>query len=151
MPRWISITVVLVLVLLTGATRVSAADAVASRGPASPVRTLRYDGPGQGPDYPAAVAVAPDGRRVYVAGSAYGGPPVGDDYTTTAYRPDRRRVWRRSYNGPDSNIDQALDVAVSPNGETVFVTGYSFGGPATTNDATTVAYEKATRDELWAP
>jgi hypothetical protein len=112
-------------------------------------RALRYDGPGHGPDYPTAIAVAADGSRFFVAGSAYAGATSGDDYTVIAYGPTGRRLWLQSYNGPDSNIDQALGVATTSDGSRVFVTGYSFGGPTTTNDATTIAYDGVTGDFLW--
>jgi hypothetical protein len=148
--RWQWGTAALTVMILMGSTPVWATSRSWARHDSmSPARVLRYDGPGSGPDYPAAVAVAGDGARFFVAGSAYGGPTNGDDYATIAYGPKGRRLWLRSYNGPDSNIDQALDVAVAPGGGMVFVTGYSFGGPATTNDATTIAYDAADGDVLW--
>lgn len=118
-------------------------------GPTGPARVLRFDGPGGGQDYSTAIAVAGDGSRFFVSGYAYGGLARGDDYTTIAYGPRGHRLWTASYNGPDSNIDEALGVAVTPDGDAVFVTGYSFGGPSTTNDATTIAYDGATGAELW--
>lgn len=111
-------------------------------------RVLRLAGEGGGPDYAVDVAAGPGGWA-FVTGSAYGGIDGGDDYLTVAYDPLGREAWVEAYDGPDSNIDQAAAVAVDPGGTRTFVTGYSFGGPATTNDVATVAYDAVTGQELW--
>lgn len=120
-----------------------------SDGPARRAAVLRYEGPGGGPDYSTDIAVAPSGHGFFVTGYAYSGAQHGDDYTTIAYGAKGRQLWLRSYDGPDANIDQALALAVAGDGGAVFVTGYSFGGPATTNDATTVAYGAGSGEPLW--
>jgi PQQ-like domain len=113
-------------------------------------RPVRFDGPGQGADVATDVAVAPDGRRVFVTGEAFSGLEAGEDFTTVAYDPAGRELWAAAYDGPDGNIDQANAVAVDPAGESVYVTGSSFGGQVTLTDLATVAYDAATGEERWA-
>jgi PQQ-like domain len=150
LSRWLLGAVAILSAVATGMPRASSlAPASGQVGTARPVFVLRYDGPGEGPDYSTAVAAADEAGGLFVAGSTYGGPIRGDDYTTLAYSPGGTSRWLASYNGPDSNIDQALDLALAPGGGAVYVTGYSFGGPSTTNDATTIAYDGITGDRLW--
>jgi hypothetical protein len=113
-------------------------------------RPVRFDGPGQGADVATDVAVAPDGRRVFVTGAAFGGLEVGEDYTTVAYDPTGRQLWTAAYDGPEGSIDQANAVAVDPTGSAVYVTGSSFGGSETSTDLATVAYDARTGAEVWA-
>jgi len=104
--------------------------------------TRQYDGGGF--DDAAAVAVSPDGSRLYVTGTSYGGP-VGDadaDYATIAYNAvSGARLWARRYNGPGNSRDVAQAMAVSPAG-TVLVTGYSLGVTSRA-DYATIAYKPA--------
>jgi hypothetical protein len=137
-----------VVSVLVGGLPPAVAGSSTTEGPSRPAFVLRYQGPGGGPDYSTAVATD-QGGDLFVTGSAYGGPTRGDDYTTLAYGPTGERRWKATYNGPDSNIDDALDLAVAPGGGAVFVTGYSFGGPSTTNDATTIAYDGGNGHQLW--
>ena len=57
------------------------------------------------------------------------------------------RLWVKRYNGPANGDDYADAVAVSPDGQTVFVTGHS-QGTASVGFAT-VAYNAATGAQLW--
>jgi hypothetical protein len=50
------------------------------------------------------------------------------------------RLWVRRYNGPGNRDDEAFSLAVSPRGTQMFVTGFSYVGPATGYDSATVAY-----------
>jgi len=87
----------------------------------------RHDGTGGNAQ---AVAVDPAGRRVFVTGYSPG-PGSGTDYVTIAYNAATgARLWLSRYDGPVSSNDYGYDVAVSPNGSKVFVTGSSHGGPA---------------------
>lgn len=56
--------------------------------------------------------------------------------------------WVARYGGPDDNFDGATEVAVSPDGDTVYVTGDS-NGPATGTDFATLAYDADDGTTLW--
>jgi WD40 repeat protein len=100
----------------------------------------RYNGPGNGYDAAASVAVSPRGGRVFVTG--YSNGAAG----TVAYSAATgARLWARRYNGHQGAA--ATSVAVSPTGKTVFVTGYSNGAG---REYATVAYSAATGARLWA-
>ena len=110
--------------------------------------TKRYDGPANGVDGPNAIAVSPDGRRVFVTGGS-DGSGTGSDYATVAYRAGTgARLWTRRYDGPANSVDYAVAIAVSPDGTKLFVTGGS-DGSGTGSDYATVAYRAGTGARLW--
>jgi hypothetical protein len=98
-----------------------------------------YNGPANGEDVSFSLAVSPDGSKVFVVGRSTG--TTSDiDYATVAYGGSTgTRVWVRRYNGPANSSDEALSVAVSPDGSAVFVTGDS-AGKTSFVDYLTVAY-----------
>jgi DNA-binding beta-propeller fold protein YncE len=57
--------------------------------------------------------------------------------------------WSKRYNGPSNGTDEAQDVAVSPDGKTVYVTGTSFV-TGNANDYYTVAYNSSNGAMKWA-
>lgn len=57
------------------------------------------------------------------------------------------RRWVKGYNGPSDGDDVAQDLGVSPDGSTVFITGYSLGSG--TYAAATVAYDAVTGARRW--
>jgi hypothetical protein len=98
----------------------------------------RYKGPGNLVGAATSVAVSPAGGTVYVTGGSPGATS-GEDYATVAYSAATgAQQWLKRYNGPGNLDDQASQVAVSPSGGTVFVTGGSQG--LTAEDYATVAY-----------
>lgn len=106
-----------------------------------------YQGPNDDWGEANAVAVSPDGSRVFVTG--YGGAAAGEDYATVAYDASSGgQLWVKRYNGQGDANDQAQAVSVSPDGATVFVTGWSFG-TSTSTDYATLAYDAATGTRLW--
>ncbi len=110
----------------------------------------RYTGIGGMGGTAQAVAVDPAGRRVFVTGYSLGQGSF-TDYVTIAYNAvTGARLWLRRYDGPGSGHDYASDVAVSPDGSRVFVTGSSRPGSASNGDYATVAYDAATGVQLWA-
>src|SRR5258708_15332893 len=159
-------TAVVAAVVAAGALGVSAADAAtqaphpartspltAARPQAVPGAKLwlqRYNGPGNGSDAARSVAVSPDGAAVVVTGESKGATPGTDpsDYLTVAYNAatGTRRGTAR-YNGPGT--DQAVAVAVSPDGATVFVTGTTWGGSGLGGNYATVAYRASDGAQLW--
>jgi len=109
----------------------------------------RYKGPAGSDDLAFAVQVSPGGSLVFVTGSSIGSA-TGYDYGTVAYAASTGvQRWATRYSGPGDGADQALDLAVSPDGTEVFVTGFSVrltGG----EDYGTIAYEASSGVQLWA-
>jgi hypothetical protein len=108
----------------------------------------RYNGPGNSEDNPSAIAVSPDGARVFVTGQS-AGVKSDLDYATVAYNAATgRQLWVARYNGPANGPDRASAVSVAPGGSIVYVTGES-PEAKTTDDYATVAYIAATGRQLW--
>ena len=115
-----------------------------SAGSGTLVWSRRYNGPGNGEDGAAAVAVSPDGSRVVVTGGSNGGTLTGGDYATLAYDTAAGNVlWTRRYsatnNGQGVRYDAGAALAYTPDGSSVVVTGFSHG-PTTEFDFATLAY-----------
>jgi len=107
----------------------------------------RYKGPADSYDEAAALGVSPDGSSVFVTGVS--GSIFAPDYATVAYDASTgHRLWVRRYNGPANDYDEATALGVSPDGYTVFVTGFSTVRRAD-GDYATVAYDAATGARLW--
>ena len=95
------------------------------------------------------LAVAPDGRRVYVTGVSEG--PTGKDFETLAYSAATGiQKWAARYTGPNDFLsdDEPVGIEVSPDGSTVFVAGFS-KGDGTGFDWATIAYDARTGAERW--
>ena len=107
----------------------------------------RYDGPFNGDDRAAALAVSPNGAAVFVTGiSAVAGS--GQEYATIAYdAATGDTLWGRRYVSP-ANENRAKSVAVSPDASTAYVTGGSFAC-ASNFDYSTIAYDAATGAQSW--
>ena len=99
----------------------------------------RYNGPANSWEYAVGLGVSPDGSKVFVTGQSPG--PTSDyDYDTVAYDASTgQALWVSRYNGPANWYDSPSDLAVSPDGSKVFVTGQAFG-TARGVDFATVAY-----------
>jgi hypothetical protein len=111
----------------------------------------RYNGPGNSLDLPFSIAVSPDGTKVFVTGESVG-TASNYDYATIAYNAATgSQLWIRRYNGPNNAVSVAKSLAVSPDGSTVYVTGYSgtTGRPTPHNDYVTIAYNAATGAQRW--
>jgi len=91
-----------------------------------------------------ALAVSPDGARVFVTGPSAG----GSAYATLAYDAiTGAKIWVRRYEGSGST-NLANGLVVSPDGARVYVTGTSFRS-ASDYDYATIAYESATGARIW--
>jgi len=113
----------------------------------------RFDGPGHGGDYGRAIAVSPDGTKVFIAGETYSGTIAagnsGNDYAVEAIdAADGERLWFVRDTGPGSGPDVPAAIAVSPAGDKVAVTGHSYG--TTSNDCLTVVRNAADGSRVWA-
>jgi hypothetical protein len=139
----------LALGLAAAAGMVPAAGAAAamSPGPGTQLWVSRYNGLGNGGDGARSVAVSPDGNTVYVTGYT-DVSSLNYDYGTVAYNAATgAQLWASQY-GPD-NGSYAAQVAVSPDGKEVFVTGRSTG-QGSNYDYATVAYDAASGAQLWS-
>ena len=117
--------------------------------PGAQLWVARYDDGSGGYDAPHAMAVSPDGSRMFVTGDIWPGGATGRDYATVAYSAATgRRLWTRRYSGPGQRTDIPWSVAVSPDGSRVFVTGQSTVRPHSDAYAT-IAYAAATGRQLW--
>jgi DNA-binding beta-propeller fold protein YncE len=106
----------------------------------------RYNGAGSIGGEAHSVAVSPSGSTVFVTGEATSG---SGDYATIAYNAATgAQQWAKTYNGTANSTDDAHSVAVSPNGSTVYVTGYTTA-TTTGEDYGTVAYNAATGAQQW--
>src|SRR3989338_2761057 len=86
-------------------------------------------------DFPSALAVSPDGIRIFVGGS------IAGDFTIVTYHSvTGEELWTAPYSG----LASLLAIVVSPDGSKVFATGTT-----RTADYITVAYDSVTGDNLW--
>jgi hypothetical protein len=114
----------------------------------APIWLAEYGGGFAGGSVAEDLAVSPDGALIFVTGGASFGP-TGKDYATVAYDAVTGvQVWEARYEGPGNSNDTAYAIALSPDGDRVFVTGSSVG-VGTAEDVATVAYDAATGTQLW--
>jgi PQQ-like domain len=116
--------------------------------PGSQLWAKTYNGPANDYDSAAAVAVSPDGSKVFVAGESVGSTS-GADYVTVAYDPSGSELWAKRYNGLSNGDDYHTSLAASPDGSKVFVTGTSWSSHGF-DDYGTIAYDASTGARLWA-
>jgi hypothetical protein len=108
----------------------------------------RYNGPANREDSSAALAMSPDGTKVFVTGAS-NGSTSGADYATVGYDTSTgARLWMRRYNGPANRDDIPAAVSVSPDGSKVLVTG-SADVSTSGSDYATVAYSASNGAQLW--
>jgi hypothetical protein len=108
----------------------------------------RYNGPGNSNDSALWVAVSPSGSSVFVTGAS-AATTFGADYATVAYNTvTGKRLWASRFDSPGNTVATARSVAVSANGQEVFITGSTSN--LTSADYLTVAYSTATGAQLWA-
>ena len=88
-----------------------------------------------------ALTVSPDGSQVFVTGTSVGWTQSPNAVTVAYEAMNGTRLWARRYRGP-SDSDRGNDIAVSPDGSRVFVTGAS-ASPDSSMDYFTVAYATA--------
>jgi outer membrane protein assembly factor BamB len=96
----------------------------------------------------AGIAASPDGSTVYVLNSTF--PKRGAAYATEAYAAVTGDLsWTAHYQGPVADsFTLPQDLAVSPDGARVYVTGFS-PAPGGQDQFATVAYDAATGAVAW--
>jgi hypothetical protein len=99
-----------------------------------------------------ALVVSPDGSAVYVTGASGQSPGDGpmEAFTTVAYdAATGAQLWVRRYDAASGNNATGLAIAVSPNGKTVYTTGFGGVGP-NHSEVVSFAYDAATGADVWA-
>jgi uncharacterized delta-60 repeat protein len=96
----------------------------------------RYNGPGNGDEYPSDMATDSSGN-VYITGYS-AGIGTASDYATVKYLTNGDTAWVRRYNGPGNLNDRAWDIEIDGSGN-VCVTGQS-NGSGTSDDYATIKY-----------
>jgi hypothetical protein len=104
----------------------------------------RYNGPGNGDDYPNAIVVD-DSGNVYVTGES-AAPGGFTDYATIKYDRDGNELWVARFNGPANFNDGAKAIAVDGEGN-VYVTGRAMADMFSP-DFTTIKYDPD-GNEIW--
>src|SRR5260221_566785 len=108
----------------------------------------RYNGPRNEADGASALAVSPDGTKVFVTGTTPGKYPSGDDYVTIAYSAvTGAQKWARENTAQFEFLDSA---ALSPDGATMYLIGSTVTSVGDEAEALTVAVSVATGKEIWS-
>lgn len=130
-------------------------DGVVCDGPVAShfctVWTARYDGPVSGNDIAHAIDVDPDGHRVYVTGNSKISSDSNAGFATIAYDSQTGgELWVAMFNPGQWGLDIPHAIVVSPDGDTVYVTG---GSRDAINNPdrhyATVAYNATDGTQLW--
>ncbi|SDZ58751.1 Outer membrane protein assembly factor BamB, contains PQQ-like beta-propeller repeat [Asanoa ishikariensis] len=107
----------------------------------------RYDGPGKATDDARMIALAPDGKTVFVGGQSPGLEETGYDWGTVAYdTATGKQKWVARYDGSAHGYDMPSAMTVTADGRSVIVTGASSDKSV---DLTTVAYDTRTGAVRW--
>lgn len=110
-----------------------------------------YTSEHSGIDVPYGHALSPSGDRIFVTGTSQGAAGVFDgDYATVAYDTSTgSRLWATRFSIPGALFETGADVAVSPTGDRVYVSGGSGMGNGQ-GDAVTQAYDAASGAVVWS-
>jgi WD40 repeat protein len=109
----------------------------------------RYNGAANQNEGGGAVVFGPDGPKVFITGTSEGATPGHEDFATVAYNSATGALlWTKRYDGPTGGDDNAYDLAASPDGSVLVVTGRSV--PAPMKDVyATVGYGTGSGEQLW--
>ena len=101
--------------------------------------------------FPTSIAVSPDGELVFVSGSWRTDQVAADGHLTTiAFAAESGDiVWSASYDGPANGTDNARELVVSPDGQTLYIAGISAGRNNSDLDYAVIAYDASSGTELW--
>lgn len=137
MPLW-------VVVLLTNALGSNHALATGN----DPLWVQRFDGPEHGEEWVDAMAMSSDGARVFVTGQSYSGDTSNDIETVAYDASSGTELWEERLDPLGGRSEQPNGLAISPDGERVFVTGAS-SWSGTPDNVVTIAYDSVTGALLW--
>jgi hypothetical protein len=141
--------------MFPGASGTSAAITIGyAAATGAPLWSRQYRGP-EGNTAGNAVAVSPDGSRVFVTGHSNGiTSPYAQNFATVAYATaSGRQLWARTFSAPSTfNIVLigAVAIGVSPDGTRVYVTGTTPGFRSNSENFTTIAYHTTNGATSWA-
>jgi DNA-binding beta-propeller fold protein YncE len=110
-----------------------------------------HAGTGGSFDYAEAIAISPAGDRVFVTGSSrHGTLPTDADFTTIAYQATGgAESWLTTYDGRSGQEDRACCIGISPDGEHVYVAGFSDRAMSRDRFLAMIAYATGTGQQEW--
>lgn len=110
----------------------------------------QYDGGGSF-DAALALAVAPDGSRLFVAGQSSYSPANYRWITVGVNASDGTEAWQATHRGETEGFQSAYSIATDPNGERVYVTGSQTSSVTDLDtDIATIAYDSETGAIAWS-
>jgi hypothetical protein len=107
----------------------------------------RYTGPAHLDDQLNAIAVSPDGSRVFATGLVTASAGIYQMATIAIDTATGSTVWTRLWHDTTPDRDEGRSIGVSPDGTLVFVTGFGHGSQAF--EYVTFAYDAATGQKQW--
>lgn len=105
---------------------------------------VKYNGPGNGDDFPVSIAVS-ESLHIFVTGYSYGNGS-DYDYATIKYSANGDLIWAKRYNGPANKTDSALCMSLRGTAD-LFVSGTSVDSGY---DYFTIKYNAETGDSVWS-
>ena len=122
-------------------------------GTGATIWSRRYKGSATGgtaisSDFAKALAVSPDGTRVYVTGGSTLEGSQSSSLTFAYAAATGSKIWARSYRGAQDETVFGRAIAVSPDGTHVYVTGERYG-PGSGTDYATVAFDADSGSKMW--
>ncbi len=111
-----------------------------------------FNDPVTGVEFPAAQAISPGSDRVYVTGFSWDNSLKSSQWATVAFDTITGKQLWVSRHGAPGLFAFPSDVAVSPDGSRIYVTGQQNRLQQQSSyflDATTIAYDAATGHQLW--
>lgn len=100
-------------------------------------------------DLPTGIAVAPEGDRLYVTGMSTMPESFKRGFATLAFdAASGTTLWTSRYFGPNRGKDEPAGAVLSPDGDRLFVTGWS-PGRTTDEDFATLSYDASNGERRW--